>query len=326
MDGIILINKPKNNTSHDIVRKVKKLLNQKVGHTGTLDPNATGVLPLLIGKGTELSKYLINHDKIYEAILQLGEKRDTADIEGNVVEEKDVSESCLDKTNIENIFKSFIGIQEQIPPIYSAIKVNGKKLYEYARKGENIEVQPRKIEIYSMELIDVDKTNKQIHFSVKCSKGTYIRTLCEDIAYKLQTVGYMKELKRTQVGEFKIEDAITIEQLEDIIKYRLKKEEIKDNIENNLEEKFEDGAKNELKEKFKNSFNNNSKNNSFISIEEYFNNKENINLDERKLNLFLNGVKLTFNLNNDIYKIYNNNKFIGTGVISNNLLKRDIVI
>ena len=326
MDGIILINKPKNNTSHDIVRKVKKLLNQKVGHTGTLDPNATGVLPLLIGKGTELSKYLINHDKIYEAILQLGEKRDTADVEGNVVEEKDVSESCLDKTNIENIFKSFIGIQEQIPPIYSAIKVNGKKLYEYARKGENIEVQPRKIEIYSMELIDVDKTNKQIHFRVKCSKGTYIRTLCEDIAYKLQTVGYMKELKRTQVGEFKIEDAITIEQLEDIIKYRLKKEEIKDNIENNLEEKFEDGAKNELKEKFKNSFNNNSKNNSFISIEEYFNNKENINLDERKLNLFLNGVKLTFNLNNDIYKIYNNNKFIGTGVISNNLLKRDIVI
>ena len=326
MDGIILINKPKNNTSHDIVRKVKKLLNQKVGHTGTLDPNATGVLPLLIGKGTELSKYLINHDKIYEAILQLGEKRDTADVEGNVVEEKDVSESCLDKTNIENIFKSFIGIQEQIPPIYSAIKVNGKKLYEYARKGENIEVQPRKIEIYSMELIDVDKTNKQIHFRVKCSKGTYIRTLCEDIAYKLQTVGYMKELKRTQVGEFKIEDAITIEQLEDIIKYRLKKEEIKDNNENNLEEKFEDGAKNELKEKFKNSFNNNSKNNSFISIEEYFNNKENINLDERKLNLFLNGVKLTFNLNNDIYKIYNNNKFIGTGVISNNLLKRDIVI
>lgn len=326
MDGIILINKQKNNTSHDIVRKVKKLLNQKVGHTGTLDPNATGVLPLLIGKGTELSKYLINHDKIYEAILQLGEKRDTADIEGNVVEEKDVSERCLDKANIENIFKSFIGIQEQIPPIYSAIKVNGKKLYEYARKGENIEVQPRKIEIYSMELIDVDKTNKQIHFRVKCSKGTYIRTLCEDIAYKLQTVGYMKELKRTQVGEFKIEDAITIEQLEDIIKYRLKKEEIKDNIENNLEEKFEDGAKNELKEKLKNSLNNNSKNNSFISIEEYFNNKENINLDERKLNLFLNGVKLTFNLNNDIYKIYSNNKFIGTGVISNNLLKRDIVI
>ena len=326
MDGIILINKPKNNTSHDIVRKVKKLLNQKVGHTGTLDPNATGVLPLLIGKGTELSKYLINHDKIYEAILQLGEKRDTADVEGNVVEEKDVSERCLDKANIENIFKSFIGIQEQIPPMYSAIKVNGKKLYEYARKGENIEVQPRKIEIYSMELIDVDKTNKQIHFRVKCSKGTYIRTLCEDIAYKLQTVGYMKELKRTQVGEFKIEDAITIEQLEDIIKYRLKKEEIKDNIENNLEEKFEDGAKNELKEKLKNSLNNNSKNNSFISIEEYFNNKENINLDEKKLNLFLNGVKLTFNLNNDIYKIYNNNKFIGTGVISNNLLKRDIVI
>ena len=135
MDGIILINKPKNNTSHDIVRKVKKLLNQKVGHTGTLDPNATGVLPLLIGKGTELSKYLINHDKIYEAILQLGEKRDTADIEGNVIEEKDVSESCLDKANIANIFKSFIGIQEQIPPIYSAISSRCRSIGSLPRRS-----------------------------------------------------------------------------------------------------------------------------------------------------------------------------------------------
>ena len=297
MDGIIIINKPKNNTSHDIVKKVKKLLNEKVGHTGTLDPNATGVLPLLIGKGTELSKYLINHNKTYEAILQLGEKRDTGDSEGKVIEEKTVIESCLNRKNIENVFKNFIGEQEQIPPIYSAIKVNGKKLYEYARKGENIKIQPRKIQIYLLELLNLDNQKKQIEFRVKCSKGTYIRTLCEEIANKLQKVGYMKELKRTEVGEFNIKDSITIEELENIIKnYNLKKDNIKNNI------------------------------NNFISIENYFKNNEIIELNENKLQLFLNGVKLTFNLVDGIYKIYCNKKFIGTGIVNDKLLKRDIIL
>ena len=297
MDGIIIINKPKNNTSHDIVKKVKKLLNEKVGHTGTLDPNATGVLPLLIGKGTELSKYLINHNKTYEAILQLGKKRDTGDSEGKVIEEKTVIESCLNRKNIENVFKNFIGEQEQIPPIYSAIKVNGKKLYEYARKGENIKIQPRKIQIYLLELLNLDNQKKQIEFRVKCSKGTYIRTLCEEIANKLQTVGYMKELKRTEVGEFNIKDSITIEELENIIKnYNLKKDNIKNNI------------------------------NNFISIENYFKNNEIIELNENKLRLFLNGVKLTFNLVDGIYKIYCNKKFIGTGIVNDKLLKRDIIL
>ena len=297
MDGIIIINKPKNNTSHDIVKKVKKLLNEKVGHTGTLDPNATGVLPLLIGKGTELSKCLINHNKTYEAILQLGEKRDTGDSEGKVIEEKTVIESCLNRKNIENVFKNFIGEQEQIPPIYSAIKVNGKKLYEYARKGENIKIQPRKIQIYLLELLNLDNQKKQIEFRVKCSKGTYIRTLCEEIANKLQTVGYMKELKRTEVGEFNIKDSITIEELENIIKnYNLKKDNIKNNI------------------------------NNFISIENYFKNNEIIELNENKLQLFLNGVKLTFNLVDGIYKIYCNKKFIGTGIVNDKLLKRDIIL
>ena len=297
MDGIIIINKPKNNTSHDIVKKVKKLLNEKVGHTGTLDPNATGVLPLLIGKGTELSKYLINHNKTYEAILQLGKKRDTGDSEGKVIEEKTVIESCLNRKNIENVFKNFIGEQEQIPPMYSAIKVNGKKLYEYARKGENIKIQPRKIQIYLLELLNLDNQKKQIEFRVKCSKGTYIRTLCEEIANKLQTVGYMKELKRTEVGEFNIKDSITIEELENIIKnYNLKKDNIKNNI------------------------------NNFISIENYFKNNEIIELNENKLRLFLNGVKLTFNLVDGIYKIYCNKKFIGTGIVNDKLLKRDIIL
>lgn len=284
MDGIIIINKTKNCTSHDIVKKAKKILNEKVGHTGTLDPNATGVLPLLVGKGTQISKYIINHDKTYESVLQLGEKRDTADAEGKILETKEVPEENLHTENVEKMLKSLIGKQEQVPPIYSAIKVNGKKLYEYARKGENVEIQPRIIEIYDIELIKIDLQNKTIKFRVHCSKGTYIRTLCEDIAEKLHTVGYMKELNRTQVGEFKIEDSITMEELEEGMY------------------------------------------NSFITIEKYFDLCSNINLTERKLQLFLNGVQLTYNLEDGIYKIYSDENFIGIGTVNNNVLKRDIII
>ena len=282
MDGIIIINKPKNCTSHDIVRKAKKILNEKVGHTGTLDPNATGVLPLLVGKGTQISKYIINHDKTYEAVLQLGEKTDTADIEGEVIEKKPVTVDCLRKEYVTAVLKKMEGKQEQIPPMYSAIKINGKKLYEYARKGEMVKIEPRKIEIYSLELININEANKQIEFRVSCSKGTYIRTLCENIAEKLGTVGHMKELKRTQVGEFKIDDAITIEELE--------------------------------------------QKQTCITIEDYFRQNENINLSEKKLQLFLNGVKLTWTLSDGVYKIYSNENFIGIGTVKNNLLKRDIII
>lgn len=282
MDGIIIINKPKNCTSHDIVRKTKKILNEKVGHTGTLDPNATGVLPLLVGKGTQMAKYLINHDKIYEAVLKLGEKTDTADCEGNIIEKKDVHSSSLEIENVEKVLKTFIGKQAQIPPIYSAIKVNGKKLYEYARKGQNVQIEPREIEIYEMELLQID--NQEIKYKVHCSKGTYIRTLCEQIAEKLGTVGYMKELKRVQVGEFSIQNSITIEE-----------------IEHNL-------------------------NKYFITIEKYFEKNEKIDIDERKLKMFLNGVKLNYNLKDGIYRIYSQKKFIGIGLIKSNLLKRDIII
>lgn len=282
MDGIIVINKPKNCTSHDVVKKVKKILNEKVGHTGTLDPNATGVLPLLVGKGTQISKYLINHDKVYEAVLKIGEKTDTADAEGKIIETQNVKLSTLKEENIKIVLKSLIGEQKQIPPMYSAIKINGKKLYEYARSGEIIKVEPRLIYIYNLELIKV--ANQEITYKVHCSKGTYIRTLCEQIAEKLGTVGYMKELKRLQVGEFKIEDSLTI-----------------DEIEKNIQKKF-------------------------ITIEEYFKKYPKINLDLRKLQLFLNGVQLNYNLENGVYTIYNNEKFIGTGTIKNNLLKRDIVI
>ena len=290
MNGIIIINKHKGCTSHDIVYKVKKMFNEKVGHTGTLDPMATGVLPLLIGKGTQCSKYLINHDKIYNVTLQLGEKTDTADSEGKVIETKEVKEKTLKKENIEKILEKFKGKQEQIPPIYSAIKVNGKKLYEYARKGQEVEIKPRKIEIYNIELLNIKEKQKQIEFKVSCSKGTYIRSLCEDIAQRLETVGYMLELKRIQVGNFNIKEAITIEQLENNI-------DNKEFIEEN-----------------------------FIQFEEIFENKEKIELDDRKLRLFLNGVQLTIGKKEGIYKIYNNNKFIGIGIVENKLLKRDIVL
>ena len=283
MDGIIIINKPKNCTSHDIVRKAKKAFNEKVGHTGTLDPNATGVLPLLVGKGTQIAKYIINHDKIYEATLKLGEKTDTADVEGVVIETKYIPKESLQIEIVNKVLQSFIGKQEQIPPIYSAIKVNGKKLYDYARKGEKVEIQPRQIEIYNMELIKIDVQNKTVEFRVHCSKGTYIRTLCENIAEKLSTVGYMKELNRTRVGEFSIDDSITIEDLQ------------------------------------------NGNYNNFITVEDYFKNYKNINLNEKKLQLLLNGVQLTWNFEDGIYRVYCDNKFIGIGTIKNNLLKRDII-
>lgn len=221
MDGIIIINKPKNCTSHDIVYKAKKITGEKVGHTGTLDPMATGVLPLLIGKGTLCSKYLVNHDKIYEVQLTLGTKTTSADGEGEIVEQKEVLEEIWQGEKIKNTLATFLGKQKQLPPMYSAIKVKGKKLYEYARRGQTVEIEPREIEIYEIKLLKINKEQKQIEFQVHCSKGTYIRSLCEDIAKRLDNVGYMSALNRIKVGEFSIEEAITIEQMqEESISYR----------------------------------------------------------------------------------------------------------
>ena len=151
------------------------------------------------GKGTKVSKYLINHDKIYETEIKLGKKTDTADREGKVIEEKDVSKESLNEEIVKKILKQFIGKQEQIPPIYSAIKVNGKKLYEYARKGESIEIKPRQIEVYDLKLNYINELENTIGITASVSKGTYIRTLCEDIANALNTVGYMNKLNRIKV-------------------------------------------------------------------------------------------------------------------------------
>ena len=282
MDGIIVVNKPKGCTSHDVVYKVRWIVKEKVGHTGTLDPLATGVLPLLIGKGTLCSKYLINHDKEYQVSLKLGistEKQrrgtvqefiDTLEILQTIG--VDVSKLTENDT-IETLAKK-------------AIKVKGKKLYEYARRGEKVEVPKREIEIYNMELIGINKLNKEIEFKVSCSKGTYIRSLCTDIAKALGTIGYMSGLERLKVGEFTLKNSIVVNDSTD-------REVIEKNI---------------------------------ITVEELFKDKGKIELDSKKLLLFLNGVKLSYENIDGVYRIYNLGKFIGLGVVKNKFLKRDIVL
>lgn len=284
MDGVLIINKPKGYTSHDIVNIIRKELHiKKVGHTGTLDPNATGVLPILIGNATKISKYLIEHDKTYIAEIKLGEKTTTGDSEGEIIETRNVEKNQPEK--IQEVLTKFLGKQKQTPPKFSAIKINGKKAYEYARTGQDIKLEQREIEIFSINLLSYENNN--IKFKVKCSKGTYIRTLCEDIAETLGTVGYMNSLERIQVDNFHIEKSVTIEQ-------------IRNNsilIEKNI-----------------------------ISIEEIFRKCEKIELNDYKLNLFFNGVQLTFNQPEAVYRIYNKSTFIGLGVIHNNLLKRDVIV
>ena len=211
MDGILLINKPAGYTSHDIVGIVRKELHtKKVGHCGTLDPDATGVLVVCVNKATKAIQFLMSDTKVYRATLSLGKSTDTYDASGKILEEKEVGQ--ISKAQVIDVLNSFLGKSKQKPPIYSAIKVNGKKLYEYARNGEKVEIKERDIEIMMIELIDF--SNNEIVFDVKCSKGTYIRSLCVDIAKKLGYPGHMSHLERRQAGRFLITDCITLEQLE----------------------------------------------------------------------------------------------------------------
>lgn len=291
MDGILNVYKPREWTSHDIVAKIKKITGEKIGHTGTLDPLAQGVLPVLIGKGTLCSKYLVNHNKKYRVELKLGKRTDTLDAEGEVIEEKEVPEELLEKLNIENIrknLKKFEGQIEQIPPMYSAIKVKGKKLYEYARKGQNVEIPTRKIMIYSIDLVDILKSENVIVFDVFCGKGTYIRTLCEDIAKSFGTIGFMQNLLRTQVGEFRLEDSISL-----LMKDEKDLEVIGKNI---------------------------------ISIEKIFSQYPKIKIEQQTLKYFLNGVRITQNVKDGVYRVYTEDKFLGIGVVKEKLLKRDIIL
>lgn len=303
-DGILIIDKPADYTSHDVVAKVRKVLGtKKVGHTGTLDPMATGVLVVCVGSATKLVEYFTSKDKIYKTKIKLGIKTDTGDITGEIIcekpinsmmpvntrilndngnynrnankDEENISNEQIFIKNIEEVCKSFIGKQKQIPPMYSSIKVNGVKLYEYARKGIHIDVGPRDIEIFDIK--DISYTNDEIEMTVHCSKGTYIRTLCEDIAEKLGTVGTMSYLRRIQTGNFNIENSIKLEDIS--------------------EEKI-------------------------IPMENLFDKKITLSKDVNKL---MNGVEIPCELPDGLYNLYTDH-YIGIGKIKDKKLKREIIL
>ena len=207
MFGVLNIYKPKGITSHDVVGIIRKFLGIKqVGHTGTLDPFAEGVLPVCIGKATRLIDYF-DDNKEYLATLQLGCATDTYDLEGKITSK---SNKKIKREEFENELKNFSGEIEQTPPIYSAIKVNGKKLYEYARNGEEVKITPRKVEIFKIELRDFDETNQTATVKVNCSKGTYIRTLADDIGKNLDCFAHLIKLVRTKAGKFCVENSVQL--------------------------------------------------------------------------------------------------------------------
>lgn len=234
LDGVLIIDKPSGITSHDVVAKVRKALKtKKVGHTGTLDPLATGVLVVCVEKATKLVNYLTCDEKIYEVEMKFGIKTDTGDITGNIIDEDTNYKVTIKEAN--EVIKSFVGKQKQIPPMYSAIKVNGQKLYELARKGIEIEREPRDIEIFDIYNIEIN--NEFIKYTVHCSKGTYVRSLCEDIAQRLGTIGVMTKLRRIKSGQFEIENAIKIDDISEekiISMEKLFDKEI--NVQKNLKE------------------------------------------------------------------------------------------
>lgn len=210
INGIVNIYKEKGYTSHDVVAVLRKVVGQKkIGHTGTLDPDATGVLPVCLGRATKVCELLTDHDKTYEALLLLGKMTDTQDISGEVLEERDPGD--LTEEEVRSCIESFIGEYDQIPPMYSALKVNGKKLYELAREGKTVERKSRRVQIHGIRILEMNLPH--VRMEVDCSKGTYIRTLCHDIGEKLQVGGCMEELERTKVGRFLKEDAVTLDEV-----------------------------------------------------------------------------------------------------------------
>jgi tRNA pseudouridine55 synthase len=210
MDGVINVLKPPGMTSFDIVSFLRGVLKtSKIGHAGTLDPGAVGVLPVFVGRATKAIEFMMDKDKLYRAELTLGVETDTQDSLGNIV-----STACVNVTpeQITGCIMSFTGKQQQIPPMYSAIKINGKKLYELAREGKTVDRKPRDIEIYNLNVISISENNKVI-LDIACSKGTYIRTLCADIGKRLGCGGHMSFLIRLGAGIFNISDSVTLEEI-----------------------------------------------------------------------------------------------------------------
>lgn len=216
-DGVININKPKGCTSYDVVHRIKKIINKKVGHTGTLDPMATGVLPICIGKASKISQYIVAQTKRYMAAMILGVRTDTLDITGKVLSETNF---FYNETKILNTLKKFCGEYYQLPPMFSAIKKNGQKLYELARQGITIEREKRLINIYELNFVNYIPPNK-ILINVKCSKGTYIRSLCNDIGNEIGCGACLSELTRTECGNFFIENSITVDEFDKLYQNNL---------------------------------------------------------------------------------------------------------
>ncbi|MDO4282949.1 MAG: tRNA pseudouridine(55) synthase TruB [Clostridia bacterium] len=284
-NGILNIDKPQGITSHDVVDAIRKLFpNTKVGHTGTLDPLATGVLPICIGEATKLTNHITSEDKMYQVKMLLGVETDTYDITGKIMFASVVNK---DEIYIKERIKRFIGRQSQIPPMYSAIRVEGKHAYTLAREGKEVELAPREIEIFSIDNIYVNLETKIVSFDVSCTKGTYIRSLVNDIGKNIGCGATMIELRRIKTGNFLIEDSIP---LYDYLK--LEYFEMLDKI---------------------------------ISIEEYYKESKKIILEANEYNQFLNGVKLPCETQEKIVRVYTNNVFHGLGIVEDNKLKRYII-
>lgn len=284
-NGILNIDKPQGITSHDVVDIVRKIFpGIKVGHTGTLDPIATGVLPICIGKATKLSDELLSENKVYKVKMLLGVETDTYDITGKIVFANTLNE---DEIYIKERIKRFIGKSSQIPPIYSAIKIKGKKAYEYARNNENVSLKPREIEIFNIDNIDVNLRKRQVSFVVSCTKGTYIRSLVHDIGIKLGCGATMIELKRLKTGNFDINDSIDL--------YEFLNLEYLDMLDK------------------------------IVSIEELYKDSKKINLKDKDYDKFLNGIAIKTDVPNGIVRVYENLRYKGLGKVNDNLLKRFII-
>ncbi|UOY93633.1 tRNA pseudouridine(55) synthase TruB [Ectobacillus sp. JY-23] len=222
MEGVLLLNKPKGMTSHDCVFKLRKLLKEKrIGHTGTLDPDVTGVLPICIGRATKIAQFLTSEVKTYEGEVTLGWSTTTEDSSGEIVEQRNV-DRVITRAEIQAVLQEMTGTIEQRPPMFSAVKVNGKKLYEYARQGIEVERPVRTIAIHSFDLLDdrdvFEGTSLSFRFRVTCSKGTYVRTLAVMIGEKLGYPAHMSDLVRTASGKFTLAQCITLEQVEEYVK------------------------------------------------------------------------------------------------------------
>ena len=279
MNGILNIFKPRGMTSHDVVNILRRKTGiKRIGHTGTLDPMATGVLPICIGKATRVSEYLLNLDKEYIADISLGSKTDTLDAEGQVLE---TSKKEVTRDEIVQVVMSYLGEIKQVPPMYSALKQDGKKLYELAREGKVVERPARDVTIYDIEILNI-VDNRLITYRVKCSRGTYIRTLCDDIGEDLGTFGHMSYLMRSQAGSFTIEDTYSLDYID-----KLELEELKELI---------------------------------IPMDKALDHMEDFHMEDKYYKKLINGMKIRLEEQVDfhkdrLYKLYCKDRFIGIGEI-----------